>query len=64
MIATSTIPSNRSEKRRHLAVEIGFALGERAVEIEDDQTFHVSSATAVPDRGAAQPEKERCNRTW
>ncbi len=56
-------PEQPGQKRRHLAIKIGFALGKRAVEIEDDQTFHVSSAAVIPNRGAAQPEEPRCDRT-
>jgi hypothetical protein len=51
MIATSTIPN----KRHHLAaVEIGFSLSERAIEIEDDQTFYAASAVAIPARGSGR----------
>ncbi len=44
-------PEQPGQKRRHLGVEIGFALGESAIEIEYDQTFYAGSGAAIPDRG-------------
>ena len=56
-------PEQPGQKRRHLRIEIGFALGKRAIEIEDDQAFHVSSGAAIPDLGTARSEQRRCDRT-
>jgi len=52
-------PEQPAQKSGHLRIEAGFALSERALEIEDDQAFHASTGPAISDRGKARSER-RC----